>query len=210
MNAKHMILGFLALLLGVALLSPATIRAHCDTLDGPVIAAAKLALDQKNVTPVLKWIKKDQEAEIQEVFSKSLAVRAKGPEARELADRFFFETLVRIHRQGEGAPYTGLKLAGTGIDPEIKRADEALNAGSVDELTKLLTNELHAGLRERFAKVQAAKAHAEHSVAAGREYVAAYVDYVHYVEALHQALQGTGSHHEVEAAKETPHSHNLR
>ena len=34
------------------------------------------------------------------------------------------------------------------------------------------------------------------SVEAGREFVAAYVEYVHYVEGLHQAAQGAGHHHE--------------
>lgn len=35
--------------------------AHCDTLEGPVIKDAKSALEKKDVTPVLKWVKKDAE-----------------------------------------------------------------------------------------------------------------------------------------------------
>jgi hypothetical protein len=42
-------------------------------------------------------------------FTKTLAVRKQSKEAKELADMYFFETLVRIHCAGEGAPYTGLK-----------------------------------------------------------------------------------------------------
>jgi Family of unknown function (DUF6448) len=42
------------------------------------------------------------------VFQRILLLRRLGHEAKELAARFFFETLVRIHRAGEGAPYTGL------------------------------------------------------------------------------------------------------
>ena len=86
-------------------------------MDGPVVLTAKTALDHKDVTPVLKWIKKNDEAEIKAAFAKTLAVRTKGPEARELADQFFFETFVRIHRAGEGAPFTGLKPAGTPLAP---------------------------------------------------------------------------------------------
>jgi hypothetical protein len=105
-----------ALVSTIGLLSPRAF-AHCDTMDGPVVLAAKTALDHKDVTPVLKWIKKNDEAEIKAAFAKTLAVRTKGPEARELADQFFFETFVRIHRAGEGAPFTGLKPAGTPLAP---------------------------------------------------------------------------------------------
>ena len=86
--------------------------AHCDTLDGPVVLTAKSALEKGDITPVLKWVRKTDEKEIQELFNKTLIVRKQGKEAGELADMYFFETLVRIHRAGEGAPYTGLKAAG--------------------------------------------------------------------------------------------------
>ena len=171
-------------------------RAHCDTMAGPVVLAAKAALEKKDVTPVLKWVKKDDEAEIKTAFTKTLAVRSKGPEARELADQFFFETLVRVHRAGEGEPFTGLKPAGTELGPAIEGADKALESGSVEKLVKLVTDEAAAGIRRRFAEAREKKAHAEHNVEAGREFVAAYVEYVHYVEGLHQAAEAAGAHHE--------------
>ncbi len=164
-------------------------------MDGPVVLAAKAALEHKDVTPVLKWVQKRDEAQIKAAFAKTLAVRAKGPEARDLADQFFFETLVRVHRAGEGAPYTGLKSAGTLLEPAIAEADKALETGSVDKVVKLVTEDAAAGIRKRFAEVKEKQAHAEHNVEAGRAFVAAYVDYVHYVEGLHQATQGAGGHH---------------
>lgn len=182
-------------LLGAATLLPRTAQAHCDTMDGPVVLTAKAALEKKDVTPVLKWVKKDAEAEIKSAFTKTLAVRAKGPEARELADQFFFETLVRVHRAGEGAPFTGLKPAGTDLGPALEEADKALESGSVDKVVKLVTDEAAAGIRRRFAEARDKKAHAEHNVDAGREFVAAYVEYVHYVEGLHQTAEGAGAHH---------------
>ena len=83
--------------------------AHCDTLDGPVVKTARAALEKGDVTPILKWVKKENEAEIRDLFKKTLSVRSKGKEAQELADMYFLETLVRVHRAGEGEPYTGLK-----------------------------------------------------------------------------------------------------
>ena len=72
------------------------------------------------------------------------------PESKELADRYFFETLVRIHRASEGAPYTGLRPAGRDLGPAIPAADEAIKRGSIDRLTRLLTSEVTEGLRDRF------------------------------------------------------------
>lgn len=111
--------------------------AHCDTLDGPVVQTARTALEKGDVTPLLKWVQADDEKEIRTAFQKTLAVRTKGAEAKELADMYFFETLVRIHRAGEGAPYTGLK-PGEAVDPAVALADRALETGSVDKLVNVL------------------------------------------------------------------------
>jgi hypothetical protein len=175
--------------------------AHCDTLDGPVVLDAKAALQKGDVTPVLKWVRADDEKEIREAFAKTLKVRALGDDARDLADRHFFETLVRVHRAGEGVAYTGLKAAGT-VDAGIAAADKALDTGSADKLAVELGERVAAGVRERFAKALAAKGKAEQSVEAGRAYVAAYVEYVHYVEAVHELASAPAEeHHHIHAAE---------
>lgn len=171
--------------LALLALSPRAALAHCDTLDGPVVKDARVALDSKDVRPVLKWIAPDKEAEIRGALQRTLAVRALGPAARELADRFFFETLVRIHREGEGAPYTGLKPAGVEIEPAIAASDKALETGSVDMLVKMVVGEAERGIRERFAHAAEARTHMGESIERGREYVAAYVRFMHYAERLH-------------------------
>ncbi len=170
--------------------------AHCDTMNGPVVAAARLALQRGDVTPVLKWIKPEAEPEIRAAFDKTLAVRALGPSARDLADRFFFETLVRVPRAGEGAPYEGLKAEGATVDPAVEQADKALDdGGSIDAVVNLVAGEMAAGIRARWEEVAEAKRHADDSVAAGRRYVEAYVEYVHYVENLHVAAGGGRAAH---------------
>jgi hypothetical protein len=146
---------------------------------GPVVQAARVALERNDVTPVLRWVKKDGEAEVKAAFAKTLTVRAKGVEARELADQFFFETLVRIHRAGEGEPFTGLKPAGTDPGPAVTQADKALETGSADKVIQLVTDAAAAGIRQRFAEAREKQGHANESVEAGREFVAAYVEYVH-------------------------------
>jgi hypothetical protein len=130
-NSKRM----MGILVAVLVLLPHMAAAHCDALDGPVISEARTALERGDVTPVLKWVLPEHEDEIRQSFAHTLQVRELGDQARELADRHFFETLVRVHRAGEGAPYTGLKPAGM-IEAPILKADQALEKGSVDELAQ--------------------------------------------------------------------------
>jgi hypothetical protein len=186
---------FAAICAGILLLFPHMAVAHCDTLDGPVVIAAKAALEKGDVTPVLKWVKPEHEGEIRAAFKKTLAVRSKGPEAKELADMYFFETLVRVHRAGEGAPYTGLKPAGT-VEPPVAAADKAIEAGSVDAFASKIGNAAEESVRRRFTRLMEARKHKDESVEAGRQYVAAYVDYVHFVEGLHNTITGGGAHQE--------------
>jgi hypothetical protein len=181
--------------------------AHCDTLDGPVVKTAQAALAKGDVTPILKWVTKENEADVQDLFKKTLAVRSKGNDAQELADRYFLETLVRLHRAGEGEPYTGLKPAGL-VEPAVIEADKALESGSADSLVKLITDTAAKGIRERFDRAKEAKKHADHSVAAGRAFVEAYVQFTHYVERLHlDAAIQAGHHHVVPKASEEHHAH---
>ena len=183
---------------GVWMMTARMVYAHCDTLDGPVVAEAKAALEKGDVTPLLKWVKKGREKEIQTAFKKTLAVRSKGPEAKELADTYFFETFVRIHRAGEGAPYTGLKPTGQ-VEPPVAAADKAIVGGTVDELAKKIGEAAEKGVKERFERLMVAKKHRNESVEAGRKYVEAYVIFVHYVEGLHSTISAGDAHGHAEA-----------
>lgn len=178
---------------GIAGMVVRSALAHCDTTGGPVIPEAKAALEKGDVTPILKWVKKDNEAEIKAAFAKAVAVRSKGPEAKELADQYFLETLVRLHRAGEGAPYTGIK--DKPVEPIVAMADKALADGSAEEMTKKISGHMSEAIKEKFNKVVEARKNKDKSVEAGREFVEAYVTYMHYVEGLHTAIMSAGDHH---------------
>jgi hypothetical protein len=180
----------------IALLVPRPATAHCDGLDGPVVTLAREALETGNVHLVLPWVPTDDEAEIRRAFDHTRAVRPLGPEAKGLADTFFFETLVRVHRASEGAPYTGLKPAGLDRGPAIPAADKALESGSIAAVEQLLTDAVRQGLREHFQAAMSRKQFPPNDVEAGRRYVEVYVSYVHYVEGLWEAAtQSTQGHY---------------
>jgi len=194
-----------SLFLGTAVLVPGRAVAHCDGLDGPVVTAARQALETNDVNRVLIWVKKQDEPEIRKAFEQTLTVRKLSPQARELADMYFFETLVRVHRVGEGAPYTGLKPAGRDLGPAIPGADRALETGDVGPLVRLLVDAAEKGVRQRFAEARAARNYPAGNVEAGREYIEKYVPFIHYVERLYQSATTSAAGHEAEAGAAAPH-----
>lgn len=168
---------------------------HCDSMDGPVISQAKQALESGNVNLVLPWVQAEDETEIRSAFESTLSVRKLGAQAERLADRYFFETLVRVHRAGEGEPYRGIKPAGQDLVPVVPAADKALDDGSIEAVIKLLDDAIRHGVQDNFQLALSRRKFDPDDVAAGREYVEAYVSYIHYVEGLWRAASGSVHDH---------------
>lgn len=190
-SAMRVVLGFVVLV-GCSVCLTTALRAHCDTMEGPVIVEAQAALEQGDVTSVLKWVSREDEPVVRTVFAKTQTVRAMGPAARELADQYFLETLVRLHRASEGEPFTGLK--DEPLEPIVAMADKVLADGSPDALIDALSHHMASAVRERFNKVVAAAEHKNDTVETGRAYVEAYVNYMHYVDGIHNAILATADH----------------
>jgi len=182
------ILAFAALL--VTSLVSAQALAHCDTVDGPVVKAARVALKTRKVNAILIWVQPRDEAEVKNAFQKTLKVRHLGSEAREIADTYLFETVVRLHRAGEGESYTGLKAAGTNVSPIISALDVAIETGSTGVLLTKVPSEARAEFQKRLKEVLTRKGFEINDVAAGREYVKSYVTFIHYVEHLSEESDG--------------------
>jgi len=169
---------------------------HCDTMDGPVVKAAKMALETGNVNLILPWVHKKAEDELKKAFDRTLRARRQGKEAKELADYWFFETAVRLHREGEGAPYTGLKPAGLDWGPVVPRADKAIEQGNPKEVIQLLTHAVEEELQKRFKHAMAKKKYDENDVDAAREYVQANLGFVLYSHHLYTNVKGGEEHGE--------------
>lgn len=186
---QHRMITMLGLALAMAALGARDARAHCDTMDGPVVAAARRALEQGAVQHALIWVQPAQEAEVRHAFAITRKVWLLGGDSRKVAEHHFLETVVRLHRLGEGEPYTGLKPAGT-VDPAVAAADTALASGSPERLERMLLHAVRDGLRVRYERALAARRFDAADVDAGRRYVEAYVPLVHYVEQVHAVAAG--------------------
>lgn len=185
----------LLLLVSFLTLSSVSVYAHCDSMEGPVVKASQKALETGNINYVLVWVRAEDEQEIKSMFDNVNKIRTLSTEAKELADMYFFETVVRIHRMGEGVAYTGLKPASYAPAEGIAAADIAIETGSVDGILHQLEEDNHSNIIKYFNEVYQKKDYGISNLQAGREYVAAYVHFVHYIETLFQGDGDNLQHH---------------
>jgi hypothetical protein len=181
------------ILFAILLFSSQATFAHCDSYDGPVIKDAIKALKTNDVNPVLKWLTKEQENEITVLFHKTYKLQNGDKEVYEIVKKHFFETLVRLHRETEGEPYTGLKPAGT-TKQIIQMTDEAIKEGNVDGFLLKFNKHFEKVVREKYDKVLQLSKVKDNSTEEGRDFVAAYVNYTHTIMAMHDILEHGGGH----------------
>jgi len=181
----------IALMCGVVLLIFAQdVLAYFDSYDGPIAKDARRALEDGDVTPVLKWVNKDAEPEVEKSFNEALQVRGMNPQVKEMSEKNFLETVVRLHLQAEGESFTGLKPMGTPPQPYVREADNAIDRGHVDNLVKQMGDQAVLGIKHRFADAFERKGKKDLSVEAGRAYVRAYIEFIRYLEELDRAIKG--------------------
>lgn len=164
---------------------------HCDTRDGPVVRAAIQALETGNLNYVLIWIPKESEKELKNIFAKTLKARKAGKEAKEVADDWFFENAIRLHRAGEGAAYTGMKPAGLSEGPVVPIAEKAIGDGDAGDTIGFILMTVEEDLNNRFQHVMEKKTY---DVDAGREFIEAFIGWVVYSHHLYMSVKGAGGH----------------
>lgn len=169
---------------------------HCDSMDGPVVKAGLTALEAGDVRIALPYVPEEGEQEVTKAFELAAAVRGAGGPAQEAADLHFFETLVRVHREGEGAAYTGLKPAGLDVGPVIPVAERAIARGSPDELVQVLSGVVAGEVRHRFSRLLELGAKANGDVASKRAYVEAMLGLQVWSHSVYQCAQAHPHEHE--------------
>lgn len=162
---------------------------HCDAIDGPVVNAARRALEARDVNLVLPYVHADGEDEVKLAFERVLPFVSDSGGPKELAELHFFETVVRVHRAGEGAPYTGLKPAGLDVGAVIPAAERAIDSGSSDELAAILSDAVQEEVSRRLREVVELQPAADRSVDDGRRYVQAMLGLQVWANTVHQAIR---------------------
>lgn len=168
-------------------------QAHCDRVNGPVAIDARKALETGDISHALIWVTDQQTEELNSKFEQSLKVYANGDDSQELAELYFMSETVRLHREAEGMPFTGLKPAQSNAR-DIQIAEKAITSGELAPVTEMLASEIGQKTSELYNKAMEAKSMKDESIEAGREWVDAYVQYIVYVHSLYQNIQAGPAH----------------
>jgi hypothetical protein len=163
-----------------------------------VVVAARHVLEEGDVDLVLPYAFEEGWDEIRHAFDLAVRAWAAGGDARAVADRWFFETVVRVHRAGEGAPCTGLKRSGLDVGPVIPVAEHALEQESPDELADLLAARPVEEITHRFHHLAPLKAEAEGGLHQARAHVEAMLALQVWSHSLYGAIGALAhaGHHE--------------
>jgi hypothetical protein len=166
------------------------------------VTAAREALARHDVNLILPYVKDIGEAEVRAAFERALQVRNGVDAVNELADLYFFETVVRVHRAGEGAAYTGLKPAGLSVGPVIPVAERAIEGGDPNELIDLLTARVRDEIGRRLSEVIALRSRVT-DVRSGRAYVEAMLGFEVWSHGVYGRLGATAH----DTSGHTAHAH---
>ena len=174
-------------------MGPMRALAHCDRVNGPVAQDAREALRTGNFQPAAIWVGKEQTPELRRAFERSLSAYKQGGAGREVAEKYFMETTVRLHRAAEGFPYEGLKPAQP-VAGDIAAAEKALETGNLKPVLDMLNSEIRNETSKLFQEARDARKNRNDSIEAGREWADAYVRYVIFVHGLHKKIEKGPAH----------------
>lgn len=179
--------------LALLALDSANVWGHCNRENGPVAKDARKALEKEDFQKIAIWVSKGQADELRTKYKECLNVYEKGGKSRKLAESYFVETAIRLHRKSEGMAFTGVKPASP-LPPDIAKAEKALKTGELNPLIDFLSQELKQKTQKWFRNAMQAKKHKNENLGKGREWVDAYVKYVIYVHGLYQTIQAGPKH----------------
>lgn len=176
---------------------------HCDSWDGPVVQAALRALRERSVELVLPYVAEESEAEVRADYEKTVAqLGDQEPGQGNLPTEWFCENVVRLHRQHEGAAFTGLKPAGLGHGEAVPLAEAAIASGDPQQVAKLLTGALEHELQEKFGRVMWLQGKRDGTVAVEREYVEAMLGFQVWSHKTHECIRSGLQHGHAHAHEE--------
>jgi hypothetical protein len=162
---------------------------YCDSMDGPVVKAAEVALEMENVNYALPYILEKYEDELKDAFERTIQVRELSGDAAELADYWFFETTVRLHLKGRKRPYNGLKPSGINGDPVLSMADQAINNENLKDLMNFLLNSIKEDVDVRFDEVVSKKDYDINDIDDARDYVDSMLNFYFYLQQLFKFME---------------------
>jgi hypothetical protein len=152
--------------------------------DGPVISAAKRALETGNAHYILIWIPEESENTVKNLLEKAYCERYTQKNAYNHIVDWYFETINHLHSVHYG-PYN---LTISTKAPEEKTiiflVERTCESGNFEEITTVIQDTPSGEMRQRFNDVMKKRNYGVENIAAGRVYVSAFTDFIAFVNNL--------------------------
>jgi hypothetical protein len=167
-----------------------------DITNGSVMDAAKMALDTGNVNYVLIWVPEASENKLKNLFAKTVCERRDRKDVQDIAFDWYFETVNRLHRAGEGTLYTCMNLAGLDERSVVPKVKRVIETGEAEEIIGFIPKTQEHDFRHRFRHVMEKKNYDVNNVVDGRAYVAAFTDFIVYLHHIYTSIPREAGHAE--------------
>jgi cell division inhibitor SulA len=126
---------------------------HHDAGNGPVMKAAKMALETGNANYVLIWVPEESENSLKNILEKTCCERSVRRNMQNRTIDWYFETVNRLHSANDGALYSCLKHGRRDEIPIVPMMERAIETGNLEKILGFIPNTLLADMRERFHHV---------------------------------------------------------
>lgn len=155
-----------------------------DEMPGPVLKAAKIALETGNVNYILIWVPENYENTVKNLLEKTCCKRSSVLNTQKQAYDWYYETVNRLFSASRACDYLTYQSKAFAENPLVLKVYKAIESGNFEKIRDEIPVSYEADAQQRFLHVMNLRDYPVNNIAAGRSYVSAFFDFNRYVHDL--------------------------
>jgi len=157
---------------------------YYNSENGPVIIAAKKALETGNPNYVLIWVPEESENTLKNLLEKTFCERSTRKNIQNRGIDWYFESVNRLHFTCRWPHCPGMTSDGSDMKMIVSMVERAFETGNCEEICGVLPIAHTAEVKLRFHNVMNKRNYTVDDIAAGRAYVSAFIAFIAYLHNL--------------------------
>jgi hypothetical protein len=158
--------------------------------NGPVIRAAKMAMETGNASYILIWLPKEAENTLKNLLERTYCENRTRKNTQNHSIDWYFKSVNRLHSRYGWPDYPGMKFKETDEETIALMVERAFESGNFEEINSIIPLNHSGDARERFHKVMMKRNYSVDDIAAGRVYVSAFIAFIVYLHNLSSGSPG--------------------
>lgn len=146
--------------------------------NGPVMRAAKMALETGNVDYILIWVPEESANTLKNLLEKTCCERTTRRKARNHSVEWYMQTINRLHSEYFRPHDLNISTKTAEERRTILQVEKACETGNFDEIATVMQVTSDEEIRRRFNEVLDKSDYDVDNIAAGRAYVSAFTDFI--------------------------------